>query len=303
MHELAATHRHAWDSAKYVYKTSWDANMIRGCDCDDPYSGFDCNERQCPTGDDPMTKGQSNEIQYFTCSATSGTLTFYFNGAPTGTMSHAASTAYVKAALEKHEDITSVNVTFHPSKGATVCQEDPTNVVRVEFLQDFGPLPKLFPYTSGLSNGANVAVSADGITALSDSDGKKYNSVSESANLLNINHFIASKENNSYERRVCSHNFLQIKGEKENLPCSGRGMCAPTAYSTALDGECDCFEYFESSDGFGNVGLRGDCGSKSTSPEPLACPGNGVCSGHGVCNQTTYTCACSTVRCCDIITS
>jgi len=214
MHELAATHRHAWVSAKYVYKTSWDANMIRGCNCDDPYSGFDCNERQCPTGDDPMTKGQSNEIQYFTCSATSGTLTFYFNGAPTGTISHAASTAYVKAALEKHEDITSVNVTFHPSKGATVCQEDPTNVVRVEFLQDFGSLPKLFPYTSGLSNGANVAVSADGITALSDSDGKKYNSVSESANLLNMNHFIASKEIDSCER-VCSHNFHRSKARKK----------------------------------------------------------------------------------------
>jgi len=155
--------------------------MIRGCTCDDPYSGFDCNERQCPSGDDPMTKGQANEIQYFICSATSGSLTFYFNGAPTGTMSHATSTAYVKAAFEKHENIHSVNVTFHPSKGATVCQQNPTNVVRIEFLQDFGPLPKLLPYISGLSDGANVAVSADGFTALADSDGKKYTSVREAA--------------------------------------------------------------------------------------------------------------------------
>lgn len=177
MHELAATHRRAWDSAKYTYKSSWDANMIRGCACDDPFSGFDCNERECPAGDDPMTEGQSNEVQFFTCSATSGTLVFYFNGAPTATISHAASASNVQAALEKHQDITSVNVTFHPSRGATVCQSSPTNVVRVEFLQDFGPLPQLSPYTSGLSSGAEVSVSADGSTSLTDSDGKSYTSV------------------------------------------------------------------------------------------------------------------------------
>ena len=90
--------------------------------------------------------------------------------------------------------------------------------------------------------------------------------------------------------------MTQVKGTKENLPCSGRGLCAPAAYSTALDGECDCFDNFESSNGLGGIGLRGDCGSPSASSEPSACPGNGDCNGHGVCNATTFACACSTVN-------
>ena len=46
---------------------TWDADRGYGCLCDDGYGGFDCRERTCPTGDDPNTHGQKNELQSFTC--------------------------------------------------------------------------------------------------------------------------------------------------------------------------------------------------------------------------------------------
>lgn len=33
----------------------WDHDMIRGCKCDDGYSSYDCSERTCAFGDDPLT--------------------------------------------------------------------------------------------------------------------------------------------------------------------------------------------------------------------------------------------------------
>jgi hypothetical protein len=47
------------------------------------------------------------------------------------------------------------------------------------------------------------------------------------------------------------------KGTKDNLECSSRGTC------DRFTGRCSCFRYFGSSDGFGNVGTRGDCGFKT----------------------------------------
>lgn len=38
------------------------------CLCDDGYAGYDCTERVCPTGDDPGTWGQDNEVQLITLS-------------------------------------------------------------------------------------------------------------------------------------------------------------------------------------------------------------------------------------------
>jgi hypothetical protein len=45
-----------------------------------------------------------------------------------------------------------------------------------------------------------------------------------------------------------------IAGTKENVECSEKGAC------DRLTGRCKCFEHYSSSDGFGNMGTRGDCG-------------------------------------------
>ena len=45
-----------------------------------------------------------------------------------------------------------------------------------------------------------------------------------------------------------------VKGTKENVECSNRGVCEPAT------GMCHCFDGFSSSDGSGALGSRGDCG-------------------------------------------
>lgn len=42
----------------YSYANNWDADLIFGCSCDSGFSGYNCNERLCPVGDDPLTTGQ-----------------------------------------------------------------------------------------------------------------------------------------------------------------------------------------------------------------------------------------------------
>jgi hypothetical protein len=45
-----------------------------------------------------------------------------------------------------------------------------------------------------------------------------------------------------------------VKGETENIECSGRGLC------DRLTGKCTCFAGYTSSDGMHGPGLIGDCG-------------------------------------------
>jgi hypothetical protein len=35
--------------------SSWDATKVQGCKCDGGWEGYDCSERMCPMGDDPLT--------------------------------------------------------------------------------------------------------------------------------------------------------------------------------------------------------------------------------------------------------
>ena len=55
----------------YAYN-GWDKDMLQGCVCDPGWSGPECLIRTCPSGDDPMTTGQSNEVHTVTCMATGG---------------------------------------------------------------------------------------------------------------------------------------------------------------------------------------------------------------------------------------
>ncbi|ETV66968.1 hypothetical protein H257_16764 [Aphanomyces astaci] len=54
---------------EYSSYVMWDADMIRGCLCDDGYGGYNCLIDRCHGGDDPLTTGQTEEIQLVTCTA------------------------------------------------------------------------------------------------------------------------------------------------------------------------------------------------------------------------------------------
>lgn len=74
------------------------------------------------------------------------------------------------------------------------------------------------------------------------------------------------------------------KGTKENAPCSDRGICDP------MTGYCTCFTGFQSSNGQGTSGQRGDCGFNEGFID--VCPGIIACSGHGECDSETISCTC-----------
>lgn len=244
------------DSVQYDYIDVWDAHKIYGCVCDYPYHGYDCSLVECPTGDDPLTGSQVNEIQLFKCAANGGSFSFFYKGITTGTISSTMIENQVEAAISAHPLLKEVDVQF--SEPGPVCRTDKINVVSVEFLQNFGPLSPLVPYESDLSDGGAITVSADGATSIADSEGTQY---------------------------------TPTKGTKESNECSGRGMC------DAASGVCSCYDTngdtYESSDGYGAAGLRGDCGYATTVTS--TCPGESACNGHGVCDDSggTYACACS----------
>ena len=83
-------------------------------------------------------------------------------------------------------------------------------------------------------------------------------------------------------------NLTTNKGTKENAVCSNHGLCEHET------GTCKCFATsvgiytWDSSDGYGNRGLRGDCGYKVLNAQ--SCPN--LCSFRGICNTTTYNCEC-----------
>lgn len=256
-------------SERIAYSDVWDAELIQGCMCDQGFAGYDCSERVCPDGDDPLTLGQRNEVQLLRCLATSGAFALFFEGRPTAWIPSSASSEQLADALAAHPAIGAATVTFSPGH-VSVCSST-KNVVSIEFTQNFGPLAPLvaeMDATMAGAGGSSIDVSADGHLALDDSLGASY---------------------------------VSVKGDKEASECSGRGLC------DRATGQCQCFQSFgdvyASSDGRGGPGGRGDCGWVRSSSQAVvsSCPGDAQCSGRGICNGTalasggdgSYTCVCA----------
>ncbi|KAJ8599458.1 hypothetical protein CTAYLR_008049 [Chrysophaeum taylorii] len=242
-------------SEQFSYETPWDARKVYGCACDEPYTSYNCGKRRCPSGDDPLTTGQVNEVQILKCMATGGSFALIFDGKISGTIRAGFREAGVKAALEATESIAEVSVSFTAADNGTVCQSDSTNLVKIEFTQNFGSLAPLKPSADALAG--TVEVFADGTTEVGDEMGTKH---------------------------------VSIKGTKEDDQCSNRGVCdAFTATCTCTTTNNDVYS---SSDGYGNPGTRGDCGYPETSV--TTCPGEVACSSNGVCDDDeTYRCSCA----------
>ena len=245
-------------SERFLYDQVWDAEKIYGCVCDEGFSGYDCSLFDCPTGDDPLTTGQVDEVQLLKCTSDpslDGTFALYFKGFVSKTVKASATLDEVREAIESIRNVGKVKVEF--SDGAvSVCQTAETNVVRVTFLENFGALPPIVPYESDLLPiGSTIEIGGDGTTTFTDYLGTIHASV---------------------------------KGTKEDLPCAGRGKCDTTT------GVCECYadngDSFGSSNSKNEAGTRGDCGFAMTST--TNCPGETSCSLHGICAETTYKCSC-----------
>ncbi|CAM9299639.1 unnamed protein product [Hapterophycus canaliculatus] len=125
-----AEHYRGAESIQYLYSDVWDSEKLHTCICDAGYHGFDCSLRTCPTGDDPLTTDQVNEVQLIACEATAGSFVLYYEGHPATTLPYDASEVDVQSALSAISLIQGVNVEFSiPSSGA--CNSTAINIIQV----------------------------------------------------------------------------------------------------------------------------------------------------------------------------
>lgn len=208
MMELAALTTVNGDLMTYTYGATpndpdtWDAEKIQGCKCDTGYWGYDCSLMTCPTGDDPHTKYQYNEVQQLECEGDPDDedISFYvtFRQYESVSLAAGASLDDLAAALEALDSINDVSISSDDSTLCTVAG----SVVYIEFYSPTGDVPMIVPTVDGVK----VTISSDTV------------------------------------------------GTKEDIECSGRGLCD---YTTGL---CGCFGGFGASDGQGGKGLLPDCG-------------------------------------------
>jgi len=121
----------------------WDGDQIRGCVCDQPYTGFNCSLKMCPTGDDftqPKDKygmPTHNEVMRIECGAARGSFRFTFRGQSSEEIPYDAPYGRVKHILEKMKTIDSISLTM---SSATVCTQPLTTTI-ITFLDQTGEFP------------------------------------------------------------------------------------------------------------------------------------------------------------------
>lgn len=163
----------------------WDYNKMYGCHCDLGWHGFDCSLRDCPTGDDPHTPGNS-EMQVIRCTATGGSVYLSFRQAVTAAIRFDATSTELETALEDLDTIGNVVVTYTNNANG-LCGAG--NVVTVEFRSEFGDLPAIkIEDDSGLTVGSNlISVAQDGtvLGGITSIKGTKENAVCSNRGICN----------------------------------------------------------------------------------------------------------------------
>eukprot|EP00499_Haloplacidia_sp_CaronLabIsolate_P015839 CAMPEP_0196773284 /NCGR_PEP_ID=MMETSP1104-20130614/2673_1 /TAXON_ID=33652 /ORGANISM="Cafeteria sp., Strain Caron Lab Isolate" /LENGTH=680 /DNA_ID=CAMNT_0042143429 /DNA_START=101 /DNA_END=2143 /DNA_ORIENTATION=- len=277
----------------------WDKHMIYGCVCDDSYTGYDCSERLCPSGDDPLTTGQLDEVQLLQCSGqsqTSMSFVLTFDGHTTSDISVQATPADVKDALEALPNIRTDGITVAYDSGSEACGGQ---VVSITFTQNFGDIPALTASagSSGFDGSITIATDGDSLGGLASRSGTKEDAQCAGRGLCDtltgacscFADFATSDGNNAAgDRGDCGYRTGTVTSCPGTTACSGNGVCSGEPEYT-----CDC------SDGF----MGADC-SLRTCPSgrawffdptadsqlrPLV-----ECSAAGTCQRTSGTCQCRT---------
>ncbi|EGZ19943.1 hypothetical protein PHYSODRAFT_312849 [Phytophthora sojae] len=145
-------------------KETWDYDMMQGCLCSPGWEGHDCSLRSCPTGDDPMTLRQQNEVQTLVCKGSSGFFNLKFRDAATPQLPFNVPAAALASALEALTTIGKVSVTYSTDTnavtGSPACNAAGSNTMRIEFLTNFGNLP---PLRWILDGALTLTISVDGV--------------------------------------------------------------------------------------------------------------------------------------------
>lgn len=240
MREAAEIH----DNTNFFVATTyslWDADKIFGCQCDNGFSGFDCSQRMCPRGDDPMTIGQVDEVQHLNClcDGCTGTFVLTFRRRTTVNLSPTSTPADLKAALEKIDTINGVTVTLSGS-GSTICDSDGATT-SITFTNNPGDLPEL-QIQDRLKGGTSMlSISSGGASGAYDSVG------------------------------------ASVDGTREEVDCSNRGTCdTNTGVCKCYPG----FSSSDGAGGAGTLGDCG-YGTTTSCPTTSngVCDARGTCSG------------------------
>ena len=153
----------------FSYANNWDASMIYGCTCDVGFGGPDCSARTCATGDDPMTTGQSNDVQVMRCDLTAALypgqmLTLSFLGAISAPFPIDAPAATVAAVLNALPTVRLATVAYTPgfttfcdSTYASTAVAGPPlvpasgNAISISIAAPTGPQPGILVLTASAS--------------------------------------------------------------------------------------------------------------------------------------------------------
>jgi hypothetical protein len=265
MKNLAATaYTDSKDLAGFTYNNAWDHDSIYGCSCyrsptvdnvftdlnfnpmmgnvpdtadqttmfyrgpwanaATDFAGYLCSKARCPRGDNPETRNQYNEVQSMVCTANQGTFTLEFRQNISQAIHWNTSAADLEMYLQLLHTIRRVNVSVLTSSGEFqttqhICSATGNLTVLIAFQTEFGDLPLLQLVSNKLyTYSAQAGTTVAGTVVLAE-----------------------------YQ-----------KGTKEDIECSGQGVCDEDA------GVCSCFGGYTSSNGSTSYpGGRGDCTFKT----------------------------------------
>jgi hypothetical protein len=237
----------------FTYANNWDAHKIYGCRCDSAYDGYSCALRQCPTGDDPMT-GNGADVAENPAQKNDQQKVTCKAGSGTFTMTFRGKTTTPIPYNGNAEDIqTALEALPTLGSGHVVVL-----LAGAQACTESGALATSFT-VEFLQTFGNLPLMVPDRSLLAN-----LNPVS-GATILSVS--------------------KQITGSKENRPCSGRGLCDTTS------GFCVCNINYDTSNGYDQPGIRGDCGYATATIQ--VCPGAIACNAHGVCaGNPTYKCDC-----------
>lgn len=234
----------------YLYDSVWDADMIYGCNCDRGYHGSDCSLRYCPVGDDPLTGSAAN------------TRTNPLQKNEVHKVTCRAGGGYFTLSFRS---VTTERIPYNSN--ALVVQK------YLEKLITLGDVKVIMPNSPGQAcSDSGTTWTIEYLTEFGD-----------------LPLLVGDQSGLFYGNSIYQVNLQieeQVKGTKESLECSRRGIC------NSDNGICTCEVGYSTSDGYNHPGDRGDCGYIITTIQQ--CPGIISCSGHGTCSQSPkFLCECS----------
>ncbi|ETV93621.1 hypothetical protein, variant [Aphanomyces invadans] len=302
MREAAATP----DDYNFFTSTTynlWDADKVRGCQCDYGFEGYDCSLRKCPVGDDPLTTGQVAQVQHLSClcSGCSGSFVLSFQGFHTANIAPTATAATLASEINKLLPLHGVTVSLS-GVGTTVCDPDGA-VSAITFTHDGGNWPA-FRVTSLLTGGTSaISVQSGGTPGLYDSVPATVVATTEAAVCSN-----RGRCDSVTGLCQCSPGFSSSDGAggTGTLPDCGYGTTStcPTAASNGLtcnnQGTCNSGTFYKCVCNNGFTGI--DC-TLRTCPSGYAwfdgasaadtAHALAICSNKGTCNTATGICTCA----------